>query len=120
MEPYFSVESIQQTDGKSLAHIRLNDAHLVYKGHFPDVPVTPGVVLTDICRLLAQQICGIELQLKEAKSIKFLAMVNPKITPELLVSIDLTETENGLAGQFTGSFDERVYFKIHGRFSKCL
>jgi 3-hydroxyacyl-[acyl-carrier-protein] dehydratase len=118
MEPYFSVESMEQTDGKTVAHIRLNDTHPVYTGHFPDVPVTPGVVLTDICRLLAQEICGSDLELKEAKSIKFLAMVNPKMTPELLVSIDLTEAENGYTGQFIGSFDERVYFKIHGRFTK--
>jgi len=117
MAPYFSIEHTEKAEQKFIFRIRLNAEHPVYKGHFPDVPVTPGVVLTDICRQLAQEITGKKLQLKESKSIKFLAMVNPLATPVLHVAIDLSQTDQHYSVQFTGSFDERVYFKIHGRFT---
>ena len=117
MEPYFRVLSSNSEGQVHQFTIELNVNHPVYKGHFPDVPVTPGVVLTDICRTLTAQIVNEELQLVEAKSIKFLSMVNPNETPHLNVTIDAVRDDLVISTKIIGEFDKRVYFKINANFA---
>ncbi len=117
MEAYFNVESTQSEGNSHTFLIVLNPNHPVYKGHFPDVPVTPGVVLTDICRELTQLVCEKELQLVEAKSIKFLSMVNPLMTPKLNVKIDVSELDNVISTKIVADFDAQIYFKINADFA---
>lgn len=118
METYFSIISSLQMDSSCEYTIALNADHTVYKGHFPDVPVTPGVVLTDICRQLTEKAVGKELALTAAKSIKFLSMVNPKMTPNLVVKIDVISAEPSLIQtKIVGSWEAQTYFKINADFS---
>jgi len=117
MEAYFSIESKQSEGNSHTFLIALNANHPVYKGHFPDVPVTPGVVLTDICRELTQHISNKELHLVEARSIKFLSMVNPLMTPKLNIKLEVSELESVISTKIVGEFDERIYFKINADFA---
>ncbi len=117
MEAYFTLDTHRQEEGKEIFAITLNRKHPVYKGHFPDVPVTPGVVLTDICRQLAEHALDKKLQLKEAKTIKFLAMVNPEMTPALDVEMMLSVENERYAARIVGSFEGKTYFKIQADFA---
>ena len=45
---FYSVKEFNFTDNQLKAIIELNPAHDVFKGHFPNNPVTPGVCMLQV------------------------------------------------------------------------
>lgn len=81
---------LDTTEGiKAIVHI--NAAHEVFDGHFPEIPVLPGVCMIQIIKELIEKKYTINTSLKEADMIKFLSMMNPRINHELLVDIQIKE-----------------------------
>lgn len=50
---------------------------VVYRGHFPGKPVTPGVCMIQAVVELLSQASGKELSLKKVNNVKYLAMMEP-------------------------------------------
>ena len=59
--------------------IRLNPESEIFKAHFPDNPVTPGVCQVGIIEELAGKICGCKLVLREVKSLKYTDVLRPSM-----------------------------------------
>ncbi|MEO9257157.1 MAG: hypothetical protein ABI207_02175 [Crocinitomicaceae bacterium] len=118
MENYFTLLEKETIENSTIFKIELNKSHSVYKGHFPTVPVTPGVVLVDICRELTENLVGTSLHLVAARSMKFLIMVNPAITPVLNVKIDYSFDNELYEVKAIGEFEGHIYFKIQATFAK--
>src|SRR6266403_1079059 len=74
--------------------ILLNTEHPVYKGHFPQIPIAPGVCLTHVLKEILMDKFQKELMMTSGDNIKFLAMINPKETPRLEISFSVKHTEN--------------------------
>lgn len=85
--------SIHETDTTTgiRAVLHINAEHAVFKGHFPEVPVLPGVCMIQIIKELIEKEYNIRTCLKEADMIKFLSMMNPKENNELHVDIQIKE-----------------------------
>ena len=62
----------------------------IYRGHFPDCPITPGVCLLSIIRELTESLRGEKLSLKTVKEAKYVQIVTPE-TGQIEVYIE----ENG-------------------------
>lgn len=71
---------------------------MIYRAHFPEKPITPGVCIIQIAGELLEQLTGRNLSLVEVVNAKFLAVINPLETPEVtytftkLVSDDAAHT----------------------------
>ena len=50
----------------------------IYRGHFPDCPITPGVCLLSIIRELTESLRGEKLSLKTVKEAKYVQVVTPE------------------------------------------
>ncbi|MBR4619974.1 MAG: hydroxymyristoyl-ACP dehydratase [Salinivirgaceae bacterium] len=97
LKDYYTITS-QSTDsesGATLFHIRLNGGHEIYKGHFPEKAVSPGVCNLQIMKECAERIVGKELTIKTMAQCKMPAMITPDGTPELTVSVKTEETADG-------------------------
>jgi 3-hydroxyacyl-[acyl-carrier-protein] dehydratase len=97
--------------------IELNPSHKIYKGHFPKIPVAPGVSLIQLIQeILAKKINEL-LILKEGSNIKFLAMINP--LKENMVTISyavlLKDKEVDVTANISGK--EIIYVKFKGKFN---
>lgn len=57
--------------------IEFNPDSLIYKAHFPELPVTPGVCSVQIAGELLEENTGKKMVLKEVVNAKFLAVINP-------------------------------------------
>ena len=57
--------------------IGLNPEHFIYKAHFPDNPITPGVCIVQITKELTEEILQFPLFLSMVKNIKFTQVINP-------------------------------------------
>jgi 3-hydroxyacyl-[acyl-carrier-protein] dehydratase len=120
LKDFYTVKSVEAHEGdKYIAHIVLNPAHDVFKGHFPGNPVTPGVCMMQIIKELTQDITKAKLTMKNASNIKFMALINPEATPELKLELDIAQTEDGLVKvKNTTCFQDTVALKLSCNYSK--
>ncbi|MBU2884833.1 hypothetical protein KO507_03525 [Gilvimarinus agarilyticus] len=76
--------------------LTINPAHEIFEGHFPEHPIVPGVVTMEILRRGLALATSQNIRLRKAANIKFLGMIDPNATPELILQFSTTETDEGL------------------------
>jgi 3-hydroxyacyl-[acyl-carrier-protein] dehydratase len=64
--------------GPSTATLRLNAAHPIFTGHFPDNPILPGACQLQMIREMLSGIKGKDYRLQKAKTIKFITPIDPR------------------------------------------
>lgn len=112
LQDFYKVEKIDKTgEGKYTATVFLNNAHAIFKGHFPDNPVTPGVCMMQIIKELTQDIVGSSLQLVSASNVKFMALINPDINPTLRLELEISG-EAEIKVKNTTYFEDTVALKL--------
>lgn len=119
LKDFYQIQIIDKiSDTKYVAQILLNENHDVFKGHFPGNPVTPGVCMMQIIKELSQNITGFSLQLKSSSNVKFMALINPEVTPELKLELEITSIEDDVKVKNATSFGETVALKLSNTYKK--
>lgn len=112
--------TIQITDSGAdelKAEIHLDAAHEVFKGHFPDVPVLPGVAMLQMVKDTIESNQKTKLFFQIASSIKFLDFVNPTITRQLFLEIKFKEkTSDQISIQAQLKSDQAVHLKLQATY----
>lgn len=77
--PLYEIKSYTHDSATNsiLATIDLNANHNVFKGHFPQTPVLPGVSMIQIIKDLVEKSYHAPKLLKSASNIKYLSLVQP-------------------------------------------
>ena len=93
MKDYFFIESetIEGLTGRFA--VRLNPACEVYKGHFPDEPVSPGVCNIAMLLSCAEMVIGFPLRATKINRCRLTTLITPLSHAELELDIDLKEKE---------------------------
>ena len=119
LNDFFKISSLKENiEGELIAEIKLNPDHKIYEGHFPENPVVPGVVSTQMINEVLSDYLKIKLMTSKARSIKFTSMISPKINPKLTFKIKFSKTEEEdfkVNAQIT--FEGTVFLKFNGTFS---
>ena len=68
--------------------ILLDKNHFIYKAHFPNVPITPGVCIIQIAKELLEDYLHEEYEISYIKNIKFLSVLSPLSTPSVAYVFD--------------------------------
>ncbi|MCD8072651.1 MAG: hypothetical protein LUE10_05700 [Alistipes sp.] len=76
--------------------VRIDPSHEVFKGHFPRMPVMPGVCSMYIIRECAGQACGRKLVYDSVKECKFVSSVLPAEHSVLKVKLTLGVSPDGI------------------------
>ena len=92
-----------------------NAAHPIFKGHFPDLPVVPGVCQTQMLTETLGSLLGRPIEIKRAQHIKFLALLNPVKVKELSLEIKI-EKEDGANMLVSAIYSnpEETFFRFKG------
>ena len=61
---YNIISSTQLADGSYRYEVSLDGRHEIFKGHFPKLPVLPGV-------------CILQIRLRQASNVKFMSLIMP-------------------------------------------
>lgn len=117
---FYSVKEFNFTDNQIKSIIELNPEHDVFKGHFPNNPVTPGVCMLQILKELTEQATNTNLFIKECSNVKFMALINPEVNPVLAISIDINPLEENFKIKASASFDETVALKVNALLTQQL
>lgn len=110
----YQIVQIQSDEQEIRAEIKLNNEHEIFKGHFPDVPVLPGVTMMQMVKEILEKTLAKELQIKNAGQLKFLQMVNPQKVSSLGFQINWSKTEEGIKVKAVLKQEEQVFFKMSG------
>lgn len=113
----YHIQRVAFTDGKLTASVTLNPEHAVFSGHFPGQPILPGVCQLALVKELLQRHLQKKLRLTQADQVKFMAMVDPRRTPELQMSIQLSEADGIHSVQAVLSAGDLVFLKSKARFA---
>ncbi|MEA9413521.1 3-hydroxyacyl-ACP dehydratase [Flavobacterium sp. PL02] len=120
LKDFYKILSLENTsDSKYDAVILVNDKHDVFKGHFPDNPIMPGVCMIQIIKELSETITKSNLMMQTLSNVKFMALINPEVTPELRLELDIITTEDGLVKvKNTTYFNKTVALKLSNVYKK--
>ena len=117
MKDFYSIVSQNDLgEGKHEFDLELNANHPVYDGHFPEMAVAPGVMLTDLVGSLTGIIANKSLELTSARNIKFMVPVLPKKENKMHVNISVSEAGGIYTSKAVATHAEMTFFKISASF----
>jgi len=120
LKDFYKVISLENTaENNYLAVILINEKHEVFKGHFPDNPIMPGVCMMQIIKELTEQISESSLFMQSLSNVKFMALINPFNTPELRLELDISMTDTDLVKvKNVTYFNDTVALKLSSVYRK--
>ncbi|MBO0591066.1 3-hydroxyacyl-ACP dehydratase [Cellulophaga sp. E16_2] len=107
----YKLDNLTVLETKATAHITINKDHIVFKGHFPNNPVMPGVCMMQIIKEITEGIVDKKLFMQSASNIKFMAIINPFNTPELELQLEITKTDEGYKVKNISKFGVTIALK---------
>jgi 3-hydroxyacyl-[acyl-carrier-protein] dehydratase len=122
LKDFYKILSFEaKTDSQHVAIILINEEHAVFKGHFPNNPIMPGVCMMQIIKELTEQLTQSELVMEKLIDAKFTALINPFVTPELRLEIEINTVEEGLFKiKNTSYFRDTVALKLSCLYRKAI
>ncbi|MCU7551595.1 3-hydroxyacyl-ACP dehydratase [Chitinophagaceae bacterium LB-8] len=114
----FEIMENSGNESSLTATIKLHPGHIIYKGHFPGHPVTPGVIQVQIVQELLENQLKRKLNLIEMPDCKFLKVLNPAEVKQLTVSIEYAGKDDLLNVKAIGKNDSGIFFKLSAVYHK--
>lgn len=109
----YTTQSLLIEESAISATILLNKDHEIFKGHFPSMPVLPGVCMMQMVNDLAEKKINRKLTLKSAGTIKFLSVINPEEHPQIDLQLIISENDDAVQVDATLFAGTIVFFKIN-------
>lgn len=92
------VEQDQQGKIKVTSVFCFPESFSAFQGHFPDIPILPGIIQLYAVRYLAEQALQKRLVPTHFSKTKFRSMVSPE--QEVYISLDLNKQSDNYTGKF--------------------
>lgn len=115
----FTIKNIShEEENIYIAEVQLDPDHEIFKGHFPEQPILPGVCLIEIVREILSEITHSSILLNQAQNIKFLKIVNPVENGTLKLHFDTYKKDNLIHTNVTSFLmDGSPNFKLKAAYS---
>ena len=95
VEDFYKITGLESRENLIVGEIQLNPEHPLYRGHFPQQAVVPGVMQIQIIKELMEAALVSTMMIKEVIVAKYLRLITPFETSELQIQIDYKSTETG-------------------------
>jgi 3-hydroxyacyl-[acyl-carrier-protein] dehydratase len=113
LDNFYTLEDSVQGEDSIQTTLRLNKDHEIFKGHFPNRPVTPGVIVMQLFKEELQRITGMSLQLQMASNVKFMSVVNPFEGDTFVLKSTFTENNDHIDLKGIGLKNDTIAIKIN-------
>ena len=114
---FYTISKFNRLKNRQRGVFQLNTSHPIFEGHFPDIPIVPGVVLMQMIKEVLEDDFACKLNLIEAKNVKFLDFINPKEVSELDFDIIIKSKETeSLKIQAIISSKKAIHFKLSANY----
>lgn len=117
LNDFYTIESNNKTDDSTIhTTIKLNPNHAIFKGHFEQMPVVPGVCQTQIIKEVLQKEIGINLIMIKGDNIKFTGMIIPTQHPMFSLDLKYKKEEYNYIVEASLFFENTTFTKFKGTF----
>ncbi|HHZ65374.1 MAG TPA: 3-hydroxyacyl-ACP dehydratase [Flavobacteriales bacterium] len=116
LSDFYTILNSNSEDSSVRTEVELNADHDIFAGHFPNMPVVPGVCQVQMTKEILSKELGVKLRLTSAVNIKFLAIINPEQNRFLQFDLTYSEENGRIKSQNVISHDGKVFFKFKGYF----
>lgn len=118
LENFYTIKSKQVSEDhiNYTFEIIINNKHDIFKGHFPDNPVMPGVCMMQIIKEITESTVGEKLFMEKCSNVKFLAIINPDKNPELTLELQITKIDSKVKVKNTTKFENTVALKLSAQY----
>ena len=114
---FFTIKEKSVANNNLQAMIHFDATHEIFKGHFPEQPVVPGVCMMQTFTEMLEQALGKKMQLQKADQMKFLAVINPLENADVNIEFTFEEKEDGTVSVNGRLFKAELNFlKFRGAF----
>lgn len=90
------IESNTINENELHTTFRCNVDHPIFEGHFPGSPVVPGVCMIQFVRERLSVLKNLEFSLFQARSIKFINVIDPVKEKNLSIEINAVNSDSGI------------------------
>ncbi len=118
LDHFYKINSLDHEDNDLSVRITFDAKNPVFEGHFPGMPVVPGVCQVQILTEVLGKAHSANLQMLSAATIKFLALIDPVVQPQIDLIISVMQKEDGnysVSAQY--KWEEKTFFKFKGVFT---
>lgn len=117
---FYTITDSHKTNDLSFGNcVELNKNHLIFSGHFPENPITPGVLMLQIMKNSLEQALQCNLKLQGLSNLKFLQIVDPNKNSTLHFQMDIREENEVIKVKSSSSFPDRtLVLKCNATFVK--
>jgi len=112
LNDFYTMSHFEPAQGSVKATININRHHKILEGHFPGLPIVPGVCMMQIIREIMEFMSGKHLSLTSADNMKFLSVINPDQITEVDVSISYAEFNDHFIVSATLFAATTTFFKL--------
>ncbi len=112
LEDLYTIKKSFKEPSRHVLHLLIDKDHKIYKGHFPNRPVTPGVVLLYFFKLQAETFTGKSLQLSRADNVKFLSVFDPSHQDLLELESEFEISDNFIKIKGLARAEGKILMKI--------
>ncbi len=118
LDSFYKIQTItvvpEANDSLSIRGIiELDRDHSIFGGHFPNLPIVPGICMMQIAREITEKHTNRHLMIRNADSVKFLAVIDPRehqnVEVEILVNHASADRVEIAARLHSGSL---TFFKL--------
>lgn len=113
---YKVLELKKVSENQILAVIEINQDHDIYKGHFPNQPIVPGVCQIQIVKELLEELIGKKLKMTHGDNIKFTGMIIPSLAPIVNLEVNFKMNELEIICDAKLWFETTTFTKYKGKF----
>lgn len=119
LNDFYMVDSSVKTSESTIAAVlNLNLSHDIFKGHFEQMPVVPGVCQTQIIKELLQNEIKNDLTFTKGNNIKFTGMIVPTQHPKVNIEITYKQENNQYIVDAKLFFENTIFTKFKGTFTQ--
>ena len=116
LDDLFQIIDFEAIESGFSTTIKLMPGHIIYAGHFPGHPVTPGVVQLQIVHELMENHLSNGLQLIGIDECKFLKIINPEEQDKIQIFIRYEADNSLLHLKAFGKYVTESFFKLRGTY----
>lgn len=112
LNDFYKILQQEDSAGVVKARLAINKDHRIFEGHFPGLPVVPGVCMLQMIRELMQVYAGREFKIAAADNMKFLSVINPENHHEVDALVNFSEEGGGYSINATLFAGTTTFFKL--------
>lgn len=112
LNDFYTLTEKVEVPGVVKAKIAINKRHRIFDGHFPGLPVVPGVCMLQIVREIMEVSSGRVLKVTAADNMKFLSVINPDQNNQVEAVINYAEVADKFSINATLFAGTTTFFKL--------